>query len=145
MKIATFNVNNVNRRLPNLLDWLAAERPDVACLQELKSAQNDFPRAAIEQAGYGAAWRGQKTWNGVAILARGAQPTSFNSSRCARRSANARRSNYLSTPIICSMSRRAPDGRTRRYAPRCSMRLYIGSIAFDRSPRRPTSAVVGES
>jgi exodeoxyribonuclease III len=74
MKIATFNVNNVNRRLPNLLDWLAAAKPDVACLQELKSAQNDFPRAAIEQAGYGAVWRGQKTWNGVAILARGAQP-----------------------------------------------------------------------
>ena len=74
MKIATFNINNVNRRLPNLLRWLAAAKPDVVCLQELKAADNDFPRGAIEQAGYGAVWRGQKTWNGVAILARKAEP-----------------------------------------------------------------------
>src|SRR5882672_7665778 len=74
MKIATFNVNNINKRLPNLLAWLRSEQPDVACLQELKTAQQDFPAAAIEQAGYGAVWRGQKTWNGVAILARGAVP-----------------------------------------------------------------------
>ena len=74
MKIATFNVNNINKRLPNLLAWLRSEQPDVACLQELKTAQQDFPAAAIEQAGYGAVWRGQKTWNGVAILARHAEP-----------------------------------------------------------------------
>lgn len=74
MKIATFNVNNVNKRLGNLLDWLAAAEPDVACLQELKAAQEAFPAAALEAAGYGAAWQGQKTWNGVAILARGAEP-----------------------------------------------------------------------
>lgn len=74
MKIATYNINNVNKRLANLLDWLEAAGPDVVCLQELKCADADFPFAAIEKAGYGAAWRGQKSWNGVAILARGAEP-----------------------------------------------------------------------
>ena len=74
MKIATFNINNVNRRLPNLLRWLADARPDVVCLQELKATDAMFPAAAIEAAGYRAAWRGQPTWNGVAILSRGAEP-----------------------------------------------------------------------
>jgi exodeoxyribonuclease-3 len=74
MKIATFNINNINRRLPNLLRWLRAAKPDVVCLQELKSADGDFPLDAITKAGYGAVWRGQKTWNGVAILARHAEP-----------------------------------------------------------------------
>lgn len=74
MKIATFNVNNVVKRLPNLLAWLAEAEPDVVCLQELKTAQPAFPAAALAAAGYRAAWRGQKTWNGVAILARGAEP-----------------------------------------------------------------------
>jgi exodeoxyribonuclease-3 len=74
MKIATFNINNVNRRLPNLLRWLRAAKPDVVCLQELKSTDADFPIGAIEKAGYGAVWRGQKTWNGVAIMARKAEP-----------------------------------------------------------------------
>ena len=74
MKIATLNINNVNKRLSNLLRWLKAAKPDVVCLQELKAADREFPRAAIEKAGYGAVWRGQKTWNGVAILARGCEP-----------------------------------------------------------------------
>ena len=74
MKVATFNINSVNTRLPNLLRWLAAEQPDVVCLQELKAEQRAFPLAALEAAGYGAVWQGQKTWNGVAILARGATP-----------------------------------------------------------------------
>jgi exodeoxyribonuclease-3 len=74
MKIATFNINNINRRLPNLLRWLRAAKPDVVCLQELKAADNEFPRIAIEKAGYHAVWRGQKTWNGVAILSRKAEP-----------------------------------------------------------------------
>ena len=74
MKIATFNINNVNRRLPNLLRWLRAAKPDVVALQELKAADDAFPAAAIDKAGYGAVWRGQKTWNGVAILARNADP-----------------------------------------------------------------------
>jgi exodeoxyribonuclease-3 len=74
MKIATFNINSVNSRLANLLDWLAEAQPDVVCLQELKATDRQFPLTAIEQAGYGAVWKGQSAWNGVAILARGAEP-----------------------------------------------------------------------
>ena len=74
MKIATFNINNVNKRLANLLAWLDAAAPDVVCLQELKAADREFPDAAIAKAGYRAVWRGQKSWNGVAILARGSEP-----------------------------------------------------------------------
>jgi exodeoxyribonuclease III len=74
MKIATFNINNINKRLANLLAWLHSAKPDVVCLQELKAADRDFPQAAIEKAGYRAVWRGQKSWNGVAILARGSAP-----------------------------------------------------------------------
>lgn len=74
MKIATFNVNGVNGRLPVLLRWLEHARPDVACLQELKAPDEKFPAAAIEAAGYSAIWHGQKSWNGVAILARGVRP-----------------------------------------------------------------------
>ncbi|MPZ37696.1 MAG: exodeoxyribonuclease III [Rhizobiales bacterium] len=74
MKIASFNINNVRRRLPNLLDWLNRAKPDVACLQELKSADAEFPADALRQIGYEAIWRGEKTWNGVAILARGVMP-----------------------------------------------------------------------
>jgi exodeoxyribonuclease-3 len=71
MKLATFNVNGINGRLPVLLRWLEESKPDVVCLQELKAPQEKFPVAAIEKAGYGAIWHGQKSWNGVAVLARG--------------------------------------------------------------------------
>jgi exodeoxyribonuclease-3 len=74
MKIATFNINNVNKRLANLLEWMREARPDVVCLQELKAADSEFPQAAIEKAGYGAVWCGQKSWNGVAILAHDCVP-----------------------------------------------------------------------
>lgn len=74
MKIATFNVNGVNGRLPVLLRWLDEYKPEVVCLQELKAPQEKFPEAAIRQAGYGAIWHGQKSWNGVAILTRGIDP-----------------------------------------------------------------------
>ena len=74
MKIATFNINSINRRLPNLLVWLKQAKPDIVALQELKSTDGDFPQGPIEKAGYGAVWRGQKTWNGVAILARNTEP-----------------------------------------------------------------------
>lgn len=74
MKIATFNINNINRRLPNLLNWLKASKPDIVCLQELKCADAEFPETAIQKAGYQAVWQGQKTWNGVAILGRGMKP-----------------------------------------------------------------------
>jgi exodeoxyribonuclease-3 len=74
MRIATFNINGMNARLPALLQWLEEEQPDVACLQELKTPQEKFPEEAIKEAGYHAIWHGQKSWNGVAILARGQQP-----------------------------------------------------------------------
>jgi exodeoxyribonuclease-3 len=74
MKIATFNVNGIRSRLPNLLEWLEREVPDIACLQELKAPEEAFPALAIQAAGYGAIWHGQKAWNGVAILAREATP-----------------------------------------------------------------------
>lgn len=74
MKVATFNINNVVRRLPNLLAWLRAAKPDVVSLQELKCDDGAFPVAALAKAGYGAVWRGQRTWNGVAIIARNAEP-----------------------------------------------------------------------
>jgi exodeoxyribonuclease III len=74
MKIATFNVNGINGRLPVLIRWLAEAEPDVVCLQELKAPDDRFPKSTIEKAGYGAIWHGQKSWNGVAILARGAEP-----------------------------------------------------------------------
>lgn len=73
MKIATYNVNGVNGRLPVLLRWLEETAPDVACLQELKAPQEKFPEKAIQDAGYNVIWHGQKSWNGVAILARNAE------------------------------------------------------------------------
>ena len=74
MKLATFNINNVNKRLSNLVAWLRQAQPDIVCLQELKASSADFPQTALEEAGYGAVWRGQRSWNGVAILARDAEP-----------------------------------------------------------------------
>lgn len=74
MKIATYNVNGVNGRLPVLLRWLEQAAPDVVCLQELKAPDEKFPLQAIQDAGYKAIWNGQKSWNGVAILARNAVP-----------------------------------------------------------------------
>ena len=74
MRIATYNVNGINARLPRLLEWLDETKPDVACLQELKADGDKIPMKAIEEAGYGAIWYGQKGFNGVAILAKGQQP-----------------------------------------------------------------------
>ena len=74
MRIASFNINGVKARLPRLLEWLEETQPDVACLQEIKTADEGFPADILEQAGYGAIWHGQKGFNGVAILARGAKP-----------------------------------------------------------------------
>ncbi|HEY4975548.1 MAG TPA: exodeoxyribonuclease III [Steroidobacteraceae bacterium] len=74
MRIATFNVNGIASRLPALLGWLSRTAPDVACLQELKAVDSAFPIAAIRAAGYGAIWQGQRSWNGVAILAKGEDP-----------------------------------------------------------------------
>lgn len=74
LKLATYNVNGIRSRLPHLLAWLDKEAPDIACLQELKAIDQGFPIAEIRRVGYGALWHGQRSWNGVAILARGADP-----------------------------------------------------------------------
>ena len=74
MRIATYNINGIKARLPRLLEWLDETKPDVACLQEVKSQDEGFPAAEFEKIGYGAIWHGQKSWNGVAILARGCDP-----------------------------------------------------------------------
>lgn len=74
MRIATFNINGIKARLPRLLEWIAETRPDVACLQEIKTADEGFPEKEIRDAGYGCIWHGQKGFNGVAILARGIDP-----------------------------------------------------------------------
>jgi exodeoxyribonuclease-3 len=74
LKIATFNINGVRPRLHHLLEWLDKEAPDVVCLQELKATDAQFPAADIRKAGYGVIWHGQQSWNGVAILARDADP-----------------------------------------------------------------------
>src|SRR5215218_6944823 len=73
-RIATFNVNGVNGRLPVLLKWLGESDCEIVCLQELKTSDEKFPAEAIRKAGYGAIWHGQKSWNGVAILTRNGEP-----------------------------------------------------------------------
>ncbi len=110
MKIATFNINNVNRRLANLLTWLAAAKPDVVCLQELKAADAAFPVAAIAAAGYGAAWCGERSWNGVAILARDAEPVV--TQRSLPGDANDLQSRYIEAAIdgVLIASIYAPNG-----------------------------------
>ena len=74
MKIATYNVNSINARLPVVLKWLEESQPDVACFQELKAIQENFPEAALLEAGYQSIWHGQKSWNGVAILSKIGMP-----------------------------------------------------------------------
>jgi exodeoxyribonuclease III len=74
VKIATFNINNINKRMDGLLAWLTRAEPDVVCLQELKAEQPAFPWDALRTLGYGAVWQGERSWNGVAILARGCDP-----------------------------------------------------------------------
>jgi exodeoxyribonuclease-3 len=74
VRIATWNVNDIHKRLPLLLAWLDATRPTVVALQELKTSDDKFPRAALEAAGYGSVVVGQRSWNGVALLARGSEP-----------------------------------------------------------------------
>jgi exodeoxyribonuclease III len=70
VRLATYNINNINKRLETLLAWLAKAKPDVVSLQELKAQQDDFPAAALRAQGYEAVWQGERSWNGVAILAR---------------------------------------------------------------------------
>jgi exodeoxyribonuclease-3 len=80
LKIVTFNINNVKKRLENLVAWLAKAEPDVVCLQELKSEQRAFPARTLRALGYRAVWQGERSWNGVAILARDCDPVLTRSS-----------------------------------------------------------------
>lgn len=80
MTVATFNINNINKRLENFLAWLKAAQPDIVCLQELKADQDAFPLRALQAVGYQAVWQGERSWNGVAILARGRDPVLTRSS-----------------------------------------------------------------
>ena len=80
LKIATFNINNINKRLHNLTAWLARAQPDVVCLQELKVEQRAFPAGALHDLGYHGVWLGERSWNGVAILARECEPVLTRSS-----------------------------------------------------------------
>ena len=80
LKIATFNINNINKRLHNLTAWLAKAQPDVVCLQELKAEQRAFPESSLRDLGYHGVWLGERSWNGVAILARDRDPVLTRSS-----------------------------------------------------------------
>lgn len=97
MKLATYKINGINGRLDVLLRRLKEAAPDVVCLQELKAPDEKFPRRAIEEAGYGAMWRGQKTWNGVAILARDSQPIEMR--RILPRDANGDQVRYIEAAV----------------------------------------------
>ena len=113
MKIASFNINNINKRLEVLLAWLEAAKPDVVCLQELKAEYSDFPLAAIEAAGYGAVWHGQLAWNGVAILARDREPVLTRTALPG--DVSDRRSRYMEAAVsgILVASIYAPNGNPR--------------------------------
>ena len=136
MKIASFNINNINRRLPNLLAWLRRPKPDIVALQELKAADGEFPAAALRKAGYGAVWRGQKTWNGVAILAKGAEPVLTRDP--------ARRSRRQPEPLYRGRRRRAArhlDLPAQRQSPAgAEIRLQARLV---RSPDRPCRRAEG--
>src|SRR5882672_300302 len=80
LKIATFNINNINKRLDNLTAWFVREQPDVVCLQELKAEQRAFPAGTLRDLGYGGVWLGERSWNGVAILTRDCDPVLTRSS-----------------------------------------------------------------
>jgi len=80
VKIATFNINDVNKRLNNLLTWLTKTTPDVVCLQELKAEHKAFPERPLKSLGYEAVWEGERSWNGVAILSRDGSPVLTRSS-----------------------------------------------------------------
>ena len=147
MKIATFNINNINRRLPNLLQWLKEARPDIVCLQELKSSDAAFPQAELKRAGYYAVWRGEKTWNGVAILARRAKPILTRTALPG--DPNDRQARYIEAAVegllICCLylpnGNRQPGPKFKElYDASCS---DTSAIAGREGPRLPESKVRG--
>jgi exodeoxyribonuclease-3 len=114
VKIATFNINNINKRLENLLVWLAKAAPDVVCLQELKSEQKLFPVRALRTIGYRAVWEGEPSWNGVAILARNQDPV-----------------------LTCSSLPGNPDDRQARYIEAAINGVLIASIYLPNGNPQP--------
>ncbi len=135
MRIATYNVNGVNGRLANLLDWLSETKPDVVCLQELKAPQEKFPIGSIREAGYDAIWHGQKSWNGVAILTR--DTTAVESRRVLPGDPEDLHSRYIEAAIGGMMvgCLYLPNGKPRSQA-RSSSTSSGGSIASRNTPRR---------
>jgi exodeoxyribonuclease-3 len=142
MRIATFNVNGIRSRLPNLLEWLERETPDVVCLQELKAADDVFPAVATSAAGYGAIWHGQKSWNGVAILARGSNPVETR--RGLPDGSDDSHSRYIEATvngilIDCLYAER----RTHAAAARCRCR-HLGARPTRRQRPRPNLGPAGD-
>ena len=133
MKIATYNVNSIGARLPVLLHWLASSKPDVACLQELKTTDEKFPVDAIREAGYEAVWHGQKAWNGVAILARGEKPRG-DPARPARRPG--RHPQPLHRGRRGRRHRRLPLPAQRQPGPGPEVRLQAEVVRAAQRPRR---------
>jgi exodeoxyribonuclease III len=139
MKIATWNINGVNRRLPLLVEWLTTAKPDIVALQELKCVDDDFPRGALEAAGYGSLCVGQKTWNGVALLARDAQPIEVR--RALPGDVADRQARYLEAAIegVLVASIYLPNGNPSRA--RSTTTNVRGSTAWSRTRRRSSRAV----
>ena len=128
MKIASFNINNVRKRLPNLLAWVRRAKPDVVCLQELKTTDAEFPADAIRRAGYGSVWKGQKSWNGVATLARGTTPIVTRTELPGDRADD--QSRYIEAAVsgVTSASSAEPSGnasRTEPLRPSCRFRFQF--------------------
>ena len=142
MKIATYNVNGISSRLPRLLEWLEKDRPDVACLQELKAPDERFPRWRIRAAGYGAIWHGQKSFNGVAILAKGAAPVERGAGcpaiRTTRTAATSRRAvNGVRRRLPLSAERQSAAGaevRLQARLVRATHRACAGSLSWRSEP-----------
>jgi len=97
LRIATFNINNINKRIENLTAWLRKAQPDVVCLQELKAEQSAFPAARLAELGYRGVWFGERSWNGVAILARDCEPVLTRSSLPG--DANDRQARYIEAAV----------------------------------------------
>ncbi len=113
VRIATFNINGVTRRLGNLLEWLEEVRPDVVCLQELKAAADDFPPAALEGVGCGAVWAGHRSWNGLAIMARGTGPVLTHAELSGDRSDRQRRYSQAAVNGVIVASIYASNGNSQ--------------------------------
>jgi exodeoxyribonuclease III len=128
MRVATFNVNSIHARLGALLQWLDETRPDVACLQELKTPQEKFPEAEIRAAGYIPIWHGQKSWNGVAILARGVEPVEV--TRGLPGDPADEQSRYIEA-MVNGVLRRLPVPPERQSGAGAEVRLQAG---LDRAP-----------